>query len=152
IDQMALIAPHVKFAARPSALREVVPALEQAFHEAKKGVPGPVFVELAVDLLYPENVVRDQQKKVTEKSNKTLFEQALGVYIKGHLAYVYTELGRSEIHPPRPVETLLAEEKEIRSAVRMLESAERPLMVLGSQTMLHPSKTRELIEAIERLG
>ena len=62
IDQMALIAPHVKFAARPNTLREVVPALEKAFEEAQSGVPGPVFVELAVDLLYPEKVVREWYK------------------------------------------------------------------------------------------
>ena len=49
---MALIRPHVKWAARPSRLREVVPALEEAFRVAREGVPGPVFVELAVDLLF----------------------------------------------------------------------------------------------------
>ncbi|MFO0001375.1 MAG: thiamine pyrophosphate-binding protein, partial [bacterium] len=59
IDQMALIQPHVKWAARPDRLAEVVPALEQAFEIAQKGVPGPVFVELAVDLLYDEATVRE---------------------------------------------------------------------------------------------
>jgi len=59
IDQMTLIAPHVKWAARPNRLKEVVPVLERAFKIAQEGVPGPVFVELAVDLLYEEATVRD---------------------------------------------------------------------------------------------
>ena len=46
IDQMALIKPHVKWAARPNRVKDVVPALEKAFELCQSGVPGPVFVEL----------------------------------------------------------------------------------------------------------
>ena len=43
----------------PNRLRDVVPALEKAFEIAQEGVPGPVFVEIAVDLLYDEKTVRE---------------------------------------------------------------------------------------------
>src|SRR5437870_6341074 len=49
IDQMALVRPHVKWAARPNRLADVAPSVEKAFRVARSGVPGPVFVELAVD-------------------------------------------------------------------------------------------------------
>src|SRR3989304_3050897 len=58
IDQMALMKPHVKWATTIKKVRHIVPALEKAFEIAKKGVPGPVFIELPVDLLYDESVVR----------------------------------------------------------------------------------------------
>jgi acetolactate synthase-like protein len=151
IDQMALIKPHVKYAARPDTMREVVPALERAFDEAQRGVPGPVFVELAVDLLYPEQVTRDQHKKVLDKPNKTLGEQALGLYVQGHLAYVYTELTAPSIHTPKTPTPIEPEAKLLKEAVKLLEGAERPLMVLGSQTMLHPFRIRDLQLAIEKL-
>ncbi|MBV8202961.1 MAG: thiamine pyrophosphate-binding protein, partial [Acidobacteria bacterium] len=54
IDQMALIRPHVKWAASAGAVRELAPLLEQAFREAASGVPGPVFLECPIDLLYDE--------------------------------------------------------------------------------------------------
>jgi acetolactate synthase-like protein len=152
IDQMALIQPHVKWAARPNTLREVVPSLERAFQEAKRGVPGPVFVEIAVDLLYPEKLVRDWYKAKTEKPDMNLVEKATSLYIKGHLKYVFTELEGPVIHspssPPAPDPT----NGEIRTAVRMLKDAERPSMVLGSQAMLHPDRIGELITAIEKIG
>src|SRR5688572_19078928 len=57
IDQVALLEPHVKWLGRPVKVRDVVPAVERAFHEAAEGVPGPVFVELAIDLLYSRDTV-----------------------------------------------------------------------------------------------
>ena len=58
IDQMALIAPHVKWSGVAKRVRELVPLLEEAFDESRSGVPGPVFLECPVDLLYDEELVR----------------------------------------------------------------------------------------------
>ncbi|MEO0602098.1 MAG: thiamine pyrophosphate-binding protein, partial [Myxococcota bacterium] len=77
IDQVALMKPHVKWLARPSRLRDVVPALERAMHEAASGVPGPVFVELAIDLLYDESTVREQADKQLNPPNPTLTQRAI---------------------------------------------------------------------------
>lgn len=152
IDQMALISPHVKWAARPNTLREVVPALEKAFEESQKGVPGPVFVELAVDLLYPEEIVRDWYKAKTEKPDMNLMEKAQSLYIKGHLKYLFTELDGPVIHTPSMIPPTEPANSEVRSAVRMLKDAERPVLVIGSQAMLHPDRLGELIESIEKIG
>ena len=152
IDQTALIEPHVKWAARPNTLREVVPALERAFEESKRGVPGPVFVELAVDLLYPEKIVREWYKAKTEKPEMNLVEKATSLYIKGHLKYVFTELDGPVIHSPSEPPLPDPSNSEIRTAVRMIKDAERPVMVIGSQTMLHPDRIAELLAAIEKIG
>src|SRR4029078_8441423 len=45
IDQMSLFAPHVKWSATSGGVGELVPLLEEAFGEARSGVPGPVFLE-----------------------------------------------------------------------------------------------------------
>jgi acetolactate synthase-1/2/3 large subunit len=152
IDQMSLIRPHVKLAERPRSLRDVVPALERAFAEAQRGVPGPVFVELALDLLYPESVVREQFEKRTTSAAKSLFDRALAMYVKGNLAYVFTEIGAPEIATTAPVEMLEARDGEVKAAARMLDHASRPLMIIGSQAMLHAPRASELSTAIERMG
>ena len=53
IDQMALMRPLCKFTATCDAVRDIVPTLRRAFQAAAEGVPGPVFVELPIDVLYP---------------------------------------------------------------------------------------------------
>lgn len=152
IDQVALMQPHVKWIGRPNTLREVVPAVEKAFEIAMTGVPGPVFVELAVDLLYPENVIRDWYKAKTDKPDKNPIEHATSLYIKGHLAYLFSEIGDPTIHDRIEVPFTDAGRTELWRAVRMLRGAERPLLVLGSQVMLHPTRIDRLISAIERIG
>ena len=59
IDQMALVAPHVKWATSVGRVRDLVPAVQKALDVARRGVPGPVFVECPLDLLYAEDLVRD---------------------------------------------------------------------------------------------
>ncbi|MEQ9503140.1 MAG: thiamine pyrophosphate-binding protein [Deltaproteobacteria bacterium] len=152
IDQMALIGPHVKYAARPNTLREVVPALEKAFEEAIAGVPGPVFVELAVDLLYAEDTVRGWYKAKTDKSNKNLVDHATSLYIKGHLTNLFTEINGPVIHSPSPAAPAAPANNDVRAAMKLLEGAKKPLMVIGSQAMLDPNRVDELITAIERIG
>jgi len=152
IDQVAMMRPHVKWLARPNRLKEVVPALEQAFVEARKGVPGPVFVELAVDLLYDEATVREWSNKQTDKPNKKLMEHGLSLYVKGHLKYVFSGSRDPVFHPPAPMAVEQASSADVKQAARMLAEAKRPLMVMGSQTMLHPERAAELIKAVERIG
>merc|ERR1719453_1944214 len=53
IEQRVLLEPIVKKCWTVRAVRDVVPSLREAFCEAASGVPGPVFVELPLDILYP---------------------------------------------------------------------------------------------------
>jgi acetolactate synthase-1/2/3 large subunit len=152
IDQMSLVQPHVKWAARPNRLSEVVPTLEKAFETARRGVPGPVFVELAVDLLYSEETVREWYKAKTDKADKNLTDHALSLYIRGHLKYLFTELQGPVVHDPVSVSPVAPPNKDVRAAVKLLKSAQKPVLVVGSQTMLHPTKIEELIAAIEQIG
>lgn len=152
IDQVALMKPHVKYLGRPNRLKDVIPALEQAFHVAVDGVPGPVFVELAVDLLYDEPIVREWYAKSTDKPSPTLTERAVSAYIRGHLRYVFGGSREPVVAAPKPAELATPGERELSRAAEALSGASRPLLVLGSQTTLHPHRIRELVEAIERIG
>lgn len=52
IDHMAIMGPICKQTYSCRTVRDVVPMLRAAFREARGGVPGPVFVELPLDVLY----------------------------------------------------------------------------------------------------
>lgn len=152
IDQVALVEPHVKYVARPNSLRAVVPELRKAFELARSGVPGPVFVELAVDLLYPEATVREWYATKTDKPNPTAVEKATNLYIKGHLAYVFAERGSPSIQPPPVAATDRPTRSQVGRAAELLRQSTRPLMVLGSQIMREPRQIPALVAAIEQVG
>ena len=59
IDQVALVKPHVKQVTAVRRVRDLVPAMQRALVTAMEGVPGPVFVECPIDLLYGEDLIRD---------------------------------------------------------------------------------------------
>ena len=93
IDQMALVRPHVKSAARVTRVRDLAPALESAFRICREGVPGPVFVECPVDLLYPEALVREWYGAKAGKTARGLKGRARLWYVERHLARLFGEAG-----------------------------------------------------------
>jgi acetolactate synthase-1/2/3 large subunit len=152
IDQLALIRPHVKWTARPDHVRGIVPALEEAFRQALSGTPGPVFVELAVDLLYPEEVVRSWYKAKTDLKDPTALQRATSLYVRGHLRWLFAEPLGLRFQEADPPPAPLPRPGEVDKAAAMLRRAQRPVLVLGSQATLRVDRLPELVAALERLG
>ncbi|MCA9650726.1 MAG: thiamine pyrophosphate-binding protein [Myxococcales bacterium] len=151
IDQMALMEPHVKWAAACKRVRDLVPTLEKAFEVAQQGVPGPVFVECPVDLLYPEENVREFYGAKAASETKSLPELALQGYLRLHLARVFAGANKPTPGPrvsPRPPAPFPG---AVERAAKMLQEAERPVFVLGSQATLQPDEIPRLVRALEKL-
>ena len=150
IDQMALFEPHVKWLAACERVRELVPALEQAFEEARHGVPGPVFLECPVDLLYEERLVRDIYG--VGKEPRSLQERALQLYLKRHLNKLFAGAAKTRASEPPSFAPIKATRGERRRAAAAMLKAERPLALVGSQAMLHAGRAEEIAAAVDRLG
>jgi len=150
IDQMSLIRPHVKWAASASRVTEIVPMLHRAFTTAASGVPGPVFIELPLDLLFPESIVREWY--LAKTPSKTWAEKGLQWYLRRHLDRQFAG-GQDLIFPsviqPTP---LAASEPVVKRAAKLIESAERPIMIIGSQSLLVPGEADRLAEAVASMG
>lgn len=158
IDQMALIRPHVKWAAAARAVAELAPLLEQAFREARSGVPGPVFLECPIDLLYDEALVR--QMYAMPAGSGGLAGWALRRYLQRHLRRLFRpgparyEPPRSSAVPPAPPAPAVPGPggAEVRRAAALLARSERPVLVVGSQALLETGAAGELAGAIAALG
>ncbi|MEW6435037.1 MAG: thiamine pyrophosphate-binding protein [Myxococcota bacterium] len=153
IDQLALIKPAVKWAAKCSTVGQLVPMLEKALREATSGIPGPVFLEVPVDVLYPETIVREWYLKESGVENaKTLGQKVLGLYLKGHLYrqfhLPYVDVGGLLPEYDRPANV----DAQLDEAAEALSNAERPALVLGSQTMVNLKDPAPLARAVEALG
>lgn len=151
IDQMALLRPHVKWAKAVRRVRDLAPALTRAFAEAKRGVPGPVFVECPVDLLYDETLVRGWYGGQSRKGG-SLAERALDFYLKRHVNRMFAGAQSTPTPKPTVVTPPRAAAAPVRRAAQRLERAERPLLLIGSQAVLEADRVDELAAAVERLG
>ncbi len=151
IDQMALIKPHVKWAKAVRTVKDLAPSLARAFAIAKSGVPGPVFVECPVDLLYDEATVRDWYG-LKSQSGRSLAERAIKFYLDRHVNHLFAganvqpALSRKEIQTPKP------NAATVRAAAARLAKAERPVLLVGSQAVLAANEVAWVAQAIERLG
>lgn len=150
IDQQALFAPHVKWQASVTAVRDIVPTIEKAFLVAQSGVPGPVFLEFPIDVIYPEMFIRKEAEGKIKGPG--IVPTIARWYIGRHLGNLY---GGKElpVAPRRQLpEAPLASEGQISSALAMIAQAKKPVLVLGSQTVVRNERVFDVQAAVGSLG
>ena len=150
IDQTALLAPHVKHAFVAKRVRDLAPMVEEAFEAAASGVPGPVSVECPVDLLYPEELIRGWYRAKTDHP-QGMGGRLVAGYLRRHLDRVFAP-GGEPATAPAPVRVAQPSASAVARAARAIAAARQPLLVIGSQAMLDPSRVGELVAAVEKLG
>ncbi len=149
IDQIALLRSAVKWSTSVTRIRDLEELVEQAFIKALEGVPGPTFVECPVDVLYPEVTVREWYGKGT-KGDGGIRGTVRQWYIERHLKRLFAGGDRAFTVDHAPA--LHVDDADIRRAGELLDSASRPVMLVGSQAMLRTAAVGELAEAIDALG
>ncbi len=153
IDQLSVMKPLCKWATTVKTVPSLGPIVERAIQIATEGVPGPVFIEVPVDLLYPEDVVRgwiDKELGGGPGKAKGIGAKALELYIKGHLYRQFSAPAMPELHLPKLPH--LRGDGGIERAVEALKKAERPVIVVGSQTLVGVRDPGRLARAIGMLG
>ncbi len=164
IDQLSIMRPITKWAISVSQLAALAGTVEEALARAQHGVPGPVFVEVPVDLLYGEEMVRTMIfKEAGVDHPKTLPAKALRLYLEGHLYKQFRAPALPSLHaelrlprfdelttsvPPLPRDT----DGQVRAVADKLATAERPVLVLGSQALVACKEPGRLAAAVRALG
>ncbi len=150
IDQVALLRSAVKHLARADRLRLLAPALENAIQIAIDGIPGPIFLECPVDLLYPEATVREWYGRKNKKASG-LMDRLERWYIQRHLNRLFAGVSEQSSPPGLPrVPTHTG--AQLRATAQSLRTARRPVLLLSSGAMLRPTEAPALAEAVQRLG
>jgi len=151
IDQMALFKPHVKWAHAVARVRDLAPALAKAFQIASGGVPGPVFVECPVDLLYDEAVIREWYAASTPKGN-SLPDRVVRAYLNYQARRLFSGADTAVDDTAVEVVSLPPSPDLIARAAKRIAKAERPLLVVGSQALVDAGQAEAVAAAIEQLG
>lgn len=154
IDQISILNSITKWATRVTTVKSLGPTVERAMDIALGGVPGPVFIEVPIDLLYPEETVR--KWTMDEATMKGPLGDALRFYLRGHLYRQFEQPHVPVFAPELPDAMNLTvsrnTRRQIESVAERLARAERPVFVLGSQTLVNQPRPERVADALRALG
>ena len=152
IDQRPLVEPHVKLFRKILKVRDLGPAVEEAFAVARSGVPGPVFVECPVDLLYDEASIRQWYADAAGKG-KSVADRMLRFYLNRHVRKMFDG---SQLPTTQRVLAVDPRQGDAEGACARRRPRsprpQRPLMVIGSQAVVLAAQADALAAAVARLG
>jgi acetolactate synthase-like protein len=146
IDQIALVRSQMKWTAVAKRVRDIPRLLTTAFERAQDGVPGPVFLEFPIDVLYDEKLVREWFEK--SGGGNRLLEW----YMRRYLRRLFDGAGAVEIPRPRVPSVVEPNDDVVRDVGARIGKAQRPVIVAGSQAVADPASATKVAEALERIG
>ena len=148
MDQKALLSPHVKWMARVDKVASLAATMDQAFAVARSGVPGPVAVECPVDLLYPEDLVRQWYRSA---AGKGLGGHLRNWYLQSHARQLFGGARQAPARPPLSDPISDPSPVEVRRAAKRLSRAKRPILLVGSQALADAPEAWNLARALKEL-
>ncbi|MGD9582567.1 MAG: thiamine pyrophosphate-binding protein [Lysobacterales bacterium] len=153
IDQGPMIRPHVKHYRKLHRVAELGPAISQALAIAQAGVPGPVFVECPVDLLYDEPSIRGWYQDASPRGNG-LAARLQRAYIRWHLFRQFSGTESLPAAAPLPVSVSVPEPSAaaLERAAQAMRRSQRPLLLVGSQALVTAAQAPMVAAAVAALG
>ena len=148
IDQISLLKTYVKSAVSVKKVRDVIPTLANAINTAISGVPGPVFVELPIDLLYPEEDIRKEFINQLPKSG--LFGKIAHWYVNRYLNDLFSSK-KSSIKV-KPVKKFKLDQHKIDKAALTIVKSKRPVFLLGNQVTQNKDFLSLCLKSIDKLS
>ncbi|RJP42875.1 MAG: thiamine pyrophosphate-binding protein [Desulfobacteraceae bacterium] len=144
IDQIGLFKTLTKWSAAIRRDCDIAPVLEEAFDAAVSGVPGPVFVECPVDLLYDPALVREWYAKEIGKP-RNLRDRAIQWYLRRHVDKMFACSPKSlELAAKESIVPFALDTDAVAAAASRIRAAKKPVMIIGSQALLRVDRVGEL--------
>lgn len=159
IDQISLLKSATKQCYSVDCVRDIAPTLREAFRISQVGKPGPVFVELPIDVLYPYQVVSEQFSSMSANKSPNpnavkkipLKTRLIGAYSNYCLNQIFADAWKEQEYDPLPITVGQPNKKQVDQVVHMLTQAKRPLIIMGSQSVLRPYGPELVAENIREL-
>jgi len=119
--------------------------------KAQEGMPGPVFVELPIDVLYPYAMTAEEIVGGNSGGKLTIQKRIVDFYMNCYLHNLFTK-AFDDTDTNVSINTPPINDADVGKVQSMLQSAERPVIVLQSQATLQPEKLQDLASSLEKLG
>ncbi|TXT67487.1 MAG: Acetolactate synthase [Promethearchaeota archaeon] len=154
IEQLDLLKTVVKWSISIEQNCDIVPIIEEAFKVAMSGIPGPVFIECPIDILYDEELVKEWygRKSPTSKSF-SIKKKIVNWYLKRHV---------DKLFACAPEEIIIEENGDIvpftidphnvEKVREEIKKAQKPVLILGKQVTFRKQIVNDLSEGLKKLG
>jgi acetolactate synthase-like protein len=154
IEQIKLFKTLSKWSITIEQNCDIAPILNEAFDVSKSGIPGPVFIECPIDLLYDENLVREWYgSKSGVNESKSITDKVINWYLKRHVDKLFScNLDKTELFEGEKIVPFAINQKEIELTLSMINNVKAPILIIGDQAMLRVDKVKDLALAIEKLN
>ena len=150
IDQQALMAPHVKWQTSVRKVRDLGPAVEEALWRAMQGVPGPVFVECPVDLLYAEETVAKMFSASIK--GRSVAARAIRGYLSWHRRRMFAGADKASGKLRELPSGKRATKRQLVAVRRRILKSQRPVLLIGSGAMAEVENASQLGKAVRALN
>jgi acetolactate synthase-like protein len=152
IEQIKLYKTLTKWSVSIKQDCDIVSILEEAFDVAKSGIPGPVFIECPIDLLYDEKLVREWYVAKSAVS-KNIVERAVKWYLRKHVDHLFACSSKPiKLNESEEIIPFSVQKSDLIKVSDHINVAKNPVIILGSQSMLRVQDIERLRFAIESLG
>ncbi|CAF3014785.1 unnamed protein product [Rotaria socialis] len=150
IDHMSVFKSICKYTISVQRVRQIPKLLRQAIFIAQSGTPGPVFVEFPIDVLYPFYLV---ESELGIKPNaKALSDKIANLYLSTYIRGTFAGAFDKQLVSPIPPQIPYASNILIQKCAKLVQNAQHPVCLLGSQCTLPPTSTRDVVEALESMN
>ncbi len=148
IDHLSVVESITKYAKTIKRVQDLQPSLEEAIATATSGVPGPVYLEIPVDLLYPESLVREWYGL---KSGGKSMPWWMTRYLNWNVNRIFKDKNKS-FPKNTKIEATQNTSLHIQRISEMVNSAEKPILLIGSQALNDPTQSDNLTGAVKKLN
>eukprot|EP00484_Ammonia_sp_Unknown_P023747 CAMPEP_0197032188 /NCGR_PEP_ID=MMETSP1384-20130603/10929_1 /TAXON_ID=29189 /ORGANISM="Ammonia sp." /LENGTH=643 /DNA_ID=CAMNT_0042461811 /DNA_START=24 /DNA_END=1955 /DNA_ORIENTATION=+ len=169
IDQFALMRPHVKKCFTLKRVKDIIPTLREAFYLSNSGVPGPIFIETPLEIIWPRSEIElstsgSSGSTSTKSKTSSIWDKLpkldiASLYTQYHVHRVFKDgfkdlnnIEKSDAYKYKTQQKAASSVYVPYNAIlNQLMHSKCPLLVLGSQSMLHPLLVKDLIAALNQL-
>ena len=160
IDQKALMEPHCKRVELVKSVEQIWKSICNGFTVSLSDVPGPVFIEYPLEVLYPQEMMQNQILGNKPSPPWTLNPSGIqaklaDMYLRNHMHSVYGKgdsIKKSETRNFRTnIFRIPAVDSLVRAGIKALKNSKRPLIIVGSQAVRF-GETGDVIHALELIG
>ena len=148
IDHISVVQSITKYTKSIKRVRDLQPSLEEAISMATSGVRGPVYLEIPVDLLYPESLVREWYGL---KSNGKSMPWWMNRYLNWNVNRIFKN--KNKFFPKKNIiKDYHHFSHHIRRVSKLVIKSQKPIMLIGSQAIIDQLECKKLASAIYNLN
>jgi len=149
IEQVGLFKSVCKKSYSIDCVRNIVPTMREACQIAMSGTPGPVFVEMPIDILYPYKLIEQESKL---KDPKNILQWITAKYIDYHLNYVFGDAFEPQCTDPLPVTFPRSSPNQVSQAAELVRKSKKPVIIVGSQATIPPTPVEDVAASLNAMG